>query len=186
MHIDTIHRKLNPFTCTFCNKSFTTNGHLTVHVNAVHKKLKPFSCTLSDKSFGQKSNLNKHVAQYHQGKPLSLKDYCYESTKTENSQNTWENQLKQLGSDSPFRIKAELNEPASDSLLETKLEFPSEQENKGFCETSKQNTVNKTLKISTCTLYKDILTQHIKKIHAKLEPPSQSDINGDSNGAGLN
>ena len=71
--------------------------------------------------------------------------------------------------------QTDLNESESDSLSETKLEFPSEEEKKVFHETSKQKTVHKTLKVFTCTFcdksftQKVHLTGHINAVHLKLK-----------------
>ncbi len=63
-HITHVHHK-TAFPCTLCDKSFSEKATVAKHVNAVHLKLKPFSCTLCDKSFVVKSKLARHVDHVH-------------------------------------------------------------------------------------------------------------------------
>ncbi len=63
-HIAYVHHK-TAFSCTLCDKLFSEKGTVAKHVNAVHLKLKPFSCTLCDKSFVVKSKLARHVNLIH-------------------------------------------------------------------------------------------------------------------------
>ncbi len=123
----------------------------------------------------------------------------------ENSQEKWESLLKQNESGFSFQTKEEFlnvrgdsnefnidqttenkgnskkwgndfTESESESLFKTKLESQSEWENKeGFCETSKQKTVQNTLKTFHCIFCTKSFTQngtltvHINTVHKKLK-----------------
>ena len=65
MHVKQIHHKVKCFSCTLCDKSFSSKQNLLIHIDAVHKNLKPFTCTLCDKSFSRKGGLSEHVAAVH-------------------------------------------------------------------------------------------------------------------------
>ncbi|XP_061751049.1 zinc finger protein 8-like [Nerophis ophidion] len=49
-----------PFSCSFCRKSFANRSHLTEHVR-VHTGEKPFNCAACGKSFTTKGNFNRHM-----------------------------------------------------------------------------------------------------------------------------
>jgi len=52
------------YKCGFCEKSFSTSGHLTSHV-ATHTNAKSFNCQLCDKSFSLVTTLNRHINEVH-------------------------------------------------------------------------------------------------------------------------
>ncbi|KAJ9581726.1 hypothetical protein L9F63_023093 [Diploptera punctata] len=54
------HSNEKPFTCTFCNKSFSRKQQYNYHLN-IHRDEKPFKCTLCSRSFARKSVLTEHL-----------------------------------------------------------------------------------------------------------------------------
>ena len=67
------------FTCSQCNKSFSSKQNLEKHLDSVHLKLKPFNCNQCDKSFPSKQNLDRHTDTVH------LKIKAFECTKCNES-----------------------------------------------------------------------------------------------------
>ena len=50
--------KLNE--CDICKATFTQRGNLTRHIQAVHDRKQPFSCTKCGRNFAQKVNMLNH------------------------------------------------------------------------------------------------------------------------------
>ena len=50
--------KLNE--CDICKATFTQRGNLTRHIQAVHDRKQPFSCTKCERKFAQKVNMLNH------------------------------------------------------------------------------------------------------------------------------
>ena len=78
-HINTVHRKLRPYKCKNCEKTFAQISNFQVHINLVHKKLKPYKCHICEKSFGQKADTKKHENFVHQ---ILAKQQCQECKKS--------------------------------------------------------------------------------------------------------
>ena len=49
-----------------CDRSFNRISNLTIHIQTVHLKLKPYSCTVCGKDFGHSPSLQRHMAAVHQ------------------------------------------------------------------------------------------------------------------------
>lgn len=50
------------------------NGNLKRHINTVHLKLKPFKCCYCEKMFGEKSNKQSHERTVHSVELCGIKD----------------------------------------------------------------------------------------------------------------
>lgn len=50
--------------CSYCGRQFKNNHHMICHVQSVHKKLRPYACQHCDKSFSTASSLISHT-RYH-------------------------------------------------------------------------------------------------------------------------
>lgn len=46
--------------CPICYKMFASTKNVKVHINTVHKRLSPYSCRFCNKSFGQHSSRTRH------------------------------------------------------------------------------------------------------------------------------
>ncbi len=97
-HINSVHKKLRPFTCLVCEKSFGLKQDLDRHYRRVHKNLmsipkeewpkeestkttreKSFSCVLCDKLFYTKQHVDRHIKSVHMKlKPFSC-TFCDKS-----------------------------------------------------------------------------------------------------------
>ena len=64
-HINTVHKKLTPYQCLDCKKSFWRKSNLAKHTNTVHKKLTPLQCKSCNVSYGMKSHLTMHTNTFH-------------------------------------------------------------------------------------------------------------------------
>ena len=62
---NTVHKKIIPYECQECKKSFGHSITLERHIDTVHKKLTPYQCEVCLKSFGQKQNLKRHITSIH-------------------------------------------------------------------------------------------------------------------------
>ena len=58
------------FTCTNCERSFTTESRMNVHIasGCEGKNGNPFVCKFCDKVLSSKSYLKKHIASIHENK----------------------------------------------------------------------------------------------------------------------
>jgi uncharacterized Zn-finger protein len=58
------------FSCSLCNKGFTSRSNLDKHIRA-HTGERPYSCEVCNKLFAQRSNLNKHLKVHTGERPFS-------------------------------------------------------------------------------------------------------------------
>ena len=65
-HIKQVHKKLKPYICLKCGKSFGQKGTLKIHNNNVHEKIRNYKCIQCDKAFGERSTLNTHIEGVHE------------------------------------------------------------------------------------------------------------------------
>ena len=77
--VESVHQKVKPFNCNFCECSFSRNTNLKDHVNRMHlkiKALKQFSCIKCEAFFERKQHLEQHMNSVHfKIKPYKC-DYC--------------------------------------------------------------------------------------------------------------
>lgn len=80
-HIRAVHEKQKPYTCSYCQKSFTLKNALKMHVDITHKvNLVEFKCTKCTKIFFRMYNLSchmirkiSHILVQHVGRDFLLK-----------------------------------------------------------------------------------------------------------------
>lgn len=66
------------FECEYCEKRFKMNAHLKRHIETIHLKLKPYKCMYCDFHCSQKSNMKAHVcykSHSEDGKQIVWKEY---------------------------------------------------------------------------------------------------------------
>merc|ERR1712200_335114 len=58
---------MKPFSCEFCNKSYSRKDKLRTHIKMVHEdqNVKQHSCQVCEKSYSRKDKLNNHMKQSH-------------------------------------------------------------------------------------------------------------------------
>merc|ERR1719471_1657928 len=61
-------------TCPQCHKTFRRLFNMRIHVDRVHKKIKPFPCTKCDKSFATNSDLRQHMTVHGEGKVFECEE----------------------------------------------------------------------------------------------------------------
>ena len=69
-----IHTNDRPFSCRFCEKTFTTSGNLQVH-ERIHTNDRPFSCRFCEKTFTQSGHLQSHERTHTNDRPFSCR-FC--------------------------------------------------------------------------------------------------------------
>ncbi|KAJ8730282.1 hypothetical protein PYW07_017320 [Mythimna separata] len=65
----TTHTKDRPYSCTECDKKFSTKQRVQIHKRAVHDKEKSHLCQLCSKSFFKKYHLQLHLRSHSKEKP---------------------------------------------------------------------------------------------------------------------
>jgi uncharacterized C2H2 Zn-finger protein len=76
-HIETVHKKITRFSCSFCDKKFYDNCQLQSHIKNDHLSVKvikvktpdpskPFKCETCGKFFKSPRTLKQHQNRYHQ------------------------------------------------------------------------------------------------------------------------
>lgn len=73
-HLKT-HNEDRKHICTQCGNTFKRAEHLRIHINGVHLKQKPFSCSLCSKTFSQSGDRNMHMKLHSNDKPHQC-HYC--------------------------------------------------------------------------------------------------------------
>lgn len=64
------HNNIQDYKCPYCEKKFTASTNLSTHIKARHTLDKPFSCTLCDRQFSTKGHLQKHGLSHEEKKCL--------------------------------------------------------------------------------------------------------------------
>eukprot|EP01084_Bolivina_argentea_P114181 203329_1 len=77
---DEDHVKVNGrYFCTYCDKSFVQNCHLSRHIREKHASSRPsFECRICSKSFNQRSNLKVHLRSHALDESVSRPWLCSE------------------------------------------------------------------------------------------------------------
>ena len=66
---------LRPFKCSFCDKTYKTNGHLKDHIQVQHIKIRKFKCEICKSEFGRNSTLLAHLKTHRKKVEKSKNDY---------------------------------------------------------------------------------------------------------------
>ncbi|KAL8608618.1 hypothetical protein ACOMHN_002848 [Nucella lapillus] len=69
-HVNSVHRKLRPYTCDVCSKRFMYSQTLRTH-QKLHSGLKSFKCDKCDKSYATKGSLTMHMRTHTGEKPFA-------------------------------------------------------------------------------------------------------------------
>ncbi|KAG5680402.1 hypothetical protein PVAND_009911 [Polypedilum vanderplanki] len=79
--------------CAHCSQCFKRAEHLKIHINRIHLKMKPYTCTFDgcDKSFSQIGDRNVHMLIHTQEKKFQCKyESCKKSFRLEKARNQHE------------------------------------------------------------------------------------------------
>ena len=64
------HEKRREHKCNECDAAFFYRSNLDFHINSIHRKKKPYSCTVCHKNFARKTALNIHMRIHTGEKPF--------------------------------------------------------------------------------------------------------------------
>ena len=74
LHIDRVHKKLRPYLCSDCGKSFPTQVVLRLHRDRAHIEARNYKCKLCPKTFTTSQFLEEHQ-KWHKPKTLFC-EFC--------------------------------------------------------------------------------------------------------------
>jgi len=88
-HFQNKHEGQNPWNCSNCGKTFSTNKTLKRHIASVHEGKKPQreshnvekiqnvkNCNLCNKNFSRNEHLKRHITSVHEGKKSEVCSFC--------------------------------------------------------------------------------------------------------------
>lgn len=66
-HIEAVHYRFKPFTCSVCPKKFGHKGTRDKHVRTIHLRIRPFNCQHAGcgRTFSERGNMRKHMESKH-------------------------------------------------------------------------------------------------------------------------
>jgi len=121
--------------CSYCNKSFVQNCHLSRHIREKHAPSKPsFECRICNKAFNQRSNLKVHLRSHALDESVSRPWLCTECYP--NRRFTRKSSLKRHWVKKHKTISAQLI-----SELDLSISNQSNYDNPIKCENKKQDNV---------------------------------------------
>ena len=68
------HTGEQPYSCRYCERSFSISSNLQRHIRNIHNREKPFKCVKCNRCFGQQTNLDRHMKKHDHGQ-VSLSAY---------------------------------------------------------------------------------------------------------------
>ena len=81
---ETVHAKVNPLKCEYCDENFSLETDLNIHIKSVHEGEKKFKCKYCEEEFALETDLNLHVESVHDGRKLFKCNHCDDTFEVEN------------------------------------------------------------------------------------------------------
>ena len=82
LNVESIHEKIKPYECSFCEYKFSHNKNLKTNIKTIHRIIKSYKCSICNTHFKHKYKSRLHIKYVHDGKKSHRFSTCDYSCST--------------------------------------------------------------------------------------------------------